>query len=160
MAEAAKCLRIQHMFLYAMKVIDHGHSAPANTKRHVNVGLRPVHDFFQFVPVCASGGTKRGEVPGVSQVGNLEAAEEGRDTNLFDVPTGTGRHTGTRGYGSCVFPIPNRSSAVDCGVGTGRHLFGGVDAFLSSGVAEGRSLVCIVPYVCIPEEISQHGDGV
>ncbi len=51
MAEATEGLPGQHMFRHAPEMVQHRHPAPAHADRVMDVGLRPVEDLRELVPV-------------------------------------------------------------------------------------------------------------
>ena len=51
MTKTSERLGIQHTFIDAMQMIDHRHTAPAYAKCGMHVGLCPIHDLAQLVPI-------------------------------------------------------------------------------------------------------------
>ena len=51
MTKTSERLGIQHTFVDAMQMIDHRHTAPAHAKGGMHVGLCPIHDLAQLVPI-------------------------------------------------------------------------------------------------------------
>ena len=51
MTKTSKCLGIQHAFVDAVQMIDHRHTAPTHAEGGMDVGLCPIHDLAQLVPI-------------------------------------------------------------------------------------------------------------
>jgi len=51
LAITPECLFGQVKFGHPMEMINHRHAAPTHAKGGMNVGLRPIHDAFQLIPI-------------------------------------------------------------------------------------------------------------
>jgi hypothetical protein len=89
----------------------------------------------------------------------MEVAKQGGDTNADVIQTRAGCNARVGTKRCIVLPVPYWDFMMDRRVRKSGYLLGVLHDVISPCLAEGRTYAPSIPYLCLLEEVPQHGIG-